>query len=374
MTLPANEPVPEAAPMEPRSWLESLTAAWPDQGSELLLRAALCEPTEARCSWDEWKSQNSLDDATWEDHKLLAVVSARLYQLDSGFHDTRRLQGLVKALWTAAQIKQQASLGALDILIAAQIPVLLLKGPAFDLVAPRTDRRRLSGDLDILVRRCDLRHALGLLAAHEWRQQNYSLARQLRHLRTRPGINLTRDHGGDIDIHHQPIHLRWMSDRTLARLWQRARPASLGERKILIPSDADLLCISASHGLRRSRQVCSGAWAVDFHHIFTAPQVRLQSLPQVANELGTTLHVLSALLFLQRALGTPVDTNLIAALKRQSRGIGARLRYYVGTPATNERDRRNRRRLQKLMEARLALLSYCSGPFFSMRQLHGKAP
>ena len=190
----------------------------------------------------------------------------------------------------------------------------------------------------------------------------------------RPGINLTRDRGGDIDIHHQPIHLRWMSDRTLARLWQRARPASLGKRKILIPSDADLLCISASHGLRRSRQVCSGAWAVDFHHIFTAPQVRLQSLPQIAHELGATLHVLSALLFLQRALGTPVDANLIAALKRQSRGIGARLRYYVGTPATNERDRRNRRRLQKLMEARLALLSYCSGSFFSIRHLHGKAP
>src|SRR5260221_6648903 len=168
MTLSANEPAPEAAAMEPRSWLESLTAAWPDHGSELLLRAALCEPPEASRSWDEWKSRNSLDDATWEDHKLLAVVTARLHQLDPGFCDTRRLQGLVKSLWTAAQVKQQASLQALDILIAAQIPVLLLKGPAFDLAAPRKDRRRLSGDLDIMVRRRDLPRTLALLVDREW--------------------------------------------------------------------------------------------------------------------------------------------------------------------------------------------------------------
>jgi hypothetical protein len=349
-----------------------LTAAWPDQGNELLLRAALREPAEATRCWEEWKSRNSLDEAAWEDHKLLAVVASRLHQIDPGFHDTRRLQGLVKALWTTAQIKKKASLSGLDILIAAEIPVLLLKGPAFDLAAPRRDRRRLSGDLDILVRRCDLRPALGLLAANGWRNRAFPLASQLRYLRTRPGINLTNDYGGDIDIHHQPMHLRWMPDRTLAELWRRARSATFGEREILIPSDADLLCISASHGLRRTRQVCYGAWALDFHHIFTEAHARLQCLPQVAHELGAALHVLSALLFVQRALGTPVETDLIAALKHRSKGLGARLRYHVGTPARNERDRRKRRRLQKLMEARVALLSYCSEPIFSIRHLHGK--
>jgi Uncharacterised nucleotidyltransferase len=370
MMAPANEPV-HAAPMEPGTWLEYLTAAWPDRGSELLLRAALREPKEARRSWDEWKSLNSLDDATWEDHKLLAVVAARLHELDPDFPDARRLQGLLKSLWTRAQINQQASLSALDILIAAQIPVLLLKGPAFDLVVPRKDRRRLSGDLDIMVRRCDLPRVLGLLAARGWGKPDYSLARQLRYVSVRAGINLVNSRGGDIDIHHQPIHLRWALDRALEDLWRRARPASFGERNILIPSDDDLLCISASHGLRRKGEVCYGAWAMDFYHLFTARQARLQSLPEVAHELGVAIYVFSALLFLQYALGVLVDPDLLTALERRSQKIGGRLRYYVGTPAKSERNRRNRRWVKTALEAQLTLLGYCFGPH---RHLHGKAP
>jgi hypothetical protein len=365
MTMPANEP------LESPSLLKSLMAAWPGQGNQLLLGAALRGPAEARRSWDEWKSRNALDDATWEDHKLLAVVASRLHELDPEFPDARRLQGLLKALWSRAQIRQQASLNALDVLIAAKFPVLLLKGPAFDLAAPRKDRRRISGDLDIMVRRRDLPHALALLAAREWSNPNYSLAGQLRHVRVSPGINLVNRNGGDIDIHHQPIHLRWTSDRVLERIWRRARPASFGERDILIPSDEDLLCISASHGLRRKGEVCYGAWALDFHHIFGARRDWRPGLPDVAHQLGAAIHVFSALLFLQQALGVPVDPDLLAALERRSQKIGARLRYYVGTPARGKRSRRKRRLLKTVLEARLALLGYCFGPHPHLR---GNAP
>lgn len=370
MTAPAVNLVPETAPMEPRSRLKLLMAAWPDQGKRLLLRAALCDATEARRAWQEWKSLNILDDTTWEDQKLLAVVTTRLPELDPGFPDARRLQGLVKALWTAAQIKQQASLKALDILIAAQFPVLLLKGPAFDLAAPRKDRRRLSGDLDIMVRRRDLRGALALLAEHGWRKPDYSLARQLRYVRLRPGINLANRDGGDLDIHHQPIHARWMSERALERLWQRARPTSFGGRDILIPSDADLLCISASHGLRRRGEACQAAWAIDFHHIFSAPHSRLQDLPEIARELGVGIHVFSALLCLRHTLGMPVDPDLLAALEQRSQKLEARLRYYLGTPGS----RKNRRWVKAIIDLRLALLSHCSSPFSSIRHPYGKAP
>jgi hypothetical protein len=369
MTTPAADLIEERAPLEPRSGLKSLMAAWPDQGSKLLLRAALCDLTEARRCWDNWKFGNLLDDTTWEDHKLLAVVAARLPELDPEFPDARRLQGLVKALWTAAQIKQQANLRALDILITAQLPVLLLKGPAFDLAAPRKDRRRLSGDLDIMVRRSDFHRALALLAAHEWRKPDYSLARQLRYVRLRPGINLAHGNGGDFDIHHQPVHLRWMSDRALERLWQRARPTSFGGRNILIPSDADLLCISASHGLRRKGDVCQAAWAIDFHHIFSAPHAHLQNLAEIAHELGVGIHVFSALLFLQHMLGMRIDPDLLAALEQRSQKIEARLRYYLGTPAS----RKNRRWVKAFIDVRLAFLSYSSAPFFSTRRLYGKA-
>src|SRR5262249_47248574 len=154
------------------------------------------------------------------------VVAARLHQLDPEFPDARRLQGLLKALWSRAQVRQQASLNALDALLAAQFPLLLLKGPAFDLAAPRKDRRRLSGDLDIMVRRRDLPRVLTLLAAREWSNPDHSLAGQLRHVRVSPGINLVNKNGGDIDIHHQPIHLRWTPDRVLDGIWRRAKPAS----------------------------------------------------------------------------------------------------------------------------------------------------
>ncbi|MGE3874431.1 MAG: nucleotidyltransferase family protein [Parvibaculaceae bacterium] len=369
MTVPAHDSSSRAGPTELPSRLESLAAAWPDRRNELLLRAALCEPAPARRSWDEWKSQNALDEATWEDHKLLAVVAARLPRIDPEFPDARRLQGLLKALWSRAQINQQFSLRALDILIAAQIPVLLLKGPAFDLAAPSRDRRRLSGDLDIMVRRRDLPRALSLLIAREWGQPDFPLARALQYVRVRPGINLAHKDGGDIDVHHQPIHLRWMSDRALERLWQRARPASFGGRNIFIPSDADLLCISASHGLRRKGEMCHGAWAMDFHHILTAPDARLQSLPEVADELGVAIHVLSALLFLRQTLGIQIDPHLLAALERRSQTIGARMRYYAGTPARSERHRMSRRWVKRVIEAQLALLGYCFGPH---RHLQGK--
>jgi len=221
------------------------------------------------------------------------------------------------------------------------------------------------------VRRRDLPHTLSLLVAREWGKSDYSFAQTLQYVRVRPGINLAHREGGDIDVHHQPIHLRWTSDRALERLWQRARPASFGGRNIHIPSDADLLCISASHGLRRKGEVCHGAWAIDFHHIFTVPDARLQSLPEVAQELGVAIHVLSALLFLQQALGMPIDPDLLAALERRSQTIGAQMRYFVGTPARGKRNRRTRRWFKTVIEAQLLLLGYCFGPH---RHLHGKAP
>jgi hypothetical protein len=221
-------------------------------------------------------------------------------------------------------------------------------------------RMRLSGDLDVMVRRSDLHRTLAVLASQNWRMRDYSVARQLRKIRVRPGINLSNIDGGDIDIHHQPIHLRWMSDRVLERFWQRAKLATFGGRDILIPSTADLLCISASHGLRRNiaHGVCYGAWAIDFHHLFNAPHAPLESLPEIAHELGVAIHVWSALLFLQQSLGMPVDPHLLAALKRRSQGIGARLRYYVDTPAKSARGQTNRRLLRRAMRFRLALLSY----------------
>src|SRR5262249_54349925 len=109
---------------------------------------------------------------------------------------------------------------------------------------------------------------------------------------------------------------------------------------------------------------------VDFHHIFTAQQGRHQSLPAVAHELGVAIHVFSALLFLQQALGVAVDADLLATLERRSQTIGARLRYYVGTPVRGKRNRRKRRWAKTAIEARLTFLSYCFGPQF---HLDGKA-
>jgi hypothetical protein len=350
--------------VQPRSRLKSLMASWPAHGDELLLRAALAESSEARRAWDQWKSQFSLDEATWHDHKLLAVVAARLSQLDPEYDSLRRLQGLTKAQWSAAQVKLHAGLQALDILVAAQMPVILLKGVAFDLAAPSQQRRRLSGDLDIMVRRCDLHHALTLLGGRGWHKPDYTMADQQRYLEKHPGINLV--HGnGDIDVHHQPVHLRWMSDRALGRFWQRARPVSFGGRDVLIPSEADLLCISASHGLRRDlkRNICHGAWAIDFHHVLSAPRAGLERLPAIAQELGVAIHVLSGLLFLRQALRAPVDAGLIAALDRRSHGLGGRLRYYVDTPAEGAAGKEVRRMIRRVMFARLIFINWCRRQF-----------
>ncbi len=317
------------------AWLVQLP-----KGQQALVQAACDSEANARVAWRAWLSTHDIDAADWQDHKLLALIAQRLGYIDPDNPLRGRLRGLSKMHWTLSQLSVREALDAVDALLRADMDVMLLKGAALDASGLCLPGPRISGDLDILVRRGDFARSLQTLIDHGWQMKNRSLKVEMVE-RIRPGMNLYRGEQGDIDVHHQPIHAPMLSDGQLAELWSRAQQLEWLGRKIFVPSLEDQFLINAVHACRSSAKAPSSPlWPInlsilaqsgklDFDVIakhgrgwtagacLEAATAHVRSLPDQARRcvLAQRPSVLSVLLLLAARMGTLPRTLLLACVK-----------------------------------------------------------
>lgn len=301
---------------------------WPRGDLDLLLGAAFLPDAEALRCWQDWKRKRDIEDVSWEEHKLLARIAARLARIEPECPYRPRLEGLAKAHWTQSQLMLRSSADALDSLIGSGLPVMLLKGGALH-AAGLSQGPRITSDLDILVRRSDFPRAMELLYALGWTTK-YSVEFMRISWRFSHGANLRRRPHGDIDVHHQPVHGDMVANETLDAMWARARAAEFYGRKVLVPSLEDMIVFAAEHAVHaHANKEPAASWVFDLALLAGHRDVEAQQVAAIARAFGSGPDIVATLAYLENLGGNPRAGEIAAAVSSGSTGTGAWLRYLL---------------------------------------------
>ncbi|MEO9877135.1 MAG: nucleotidyltransferase family protein [Anderseniella sp.] len=312
--------------------------AWPDPDTALLIKAVVAPDDEARDCWRKWKLTNDIDDCSWPQFKILSRFSGRLPRIDPECPEIPRLHGMAKALWTKSQLQLNRSARALDVLNDAGIEACLMKTAAMEALAPIKLTRRVTSDIDLMVRRNALRKALELLYEKGWAgPETAELA--LKRCRYHPGVNLTRGSettkdNSDVDVHHQPVHLPFLPDGTIEDIWARARPATFRGRHVLVPAGEELFVFTAMQGARRfiPSHLSSGMWALDLAEMATQLSLDWAVVLDVAEKCRGSWALLGCMTFLNQELHVSLPAGVLTAVRQQATSFGDAANFYAQSP------------------------------------------
>jgi len=227
---------------------------------ESVARLILAGDDEARAASIELAAAGLWDAAirlaiVW---KVAAPLSQRIAGLAL---DPGPARALLRQMTTAAFVQSSRAarkgVSALQALQKAQIPAAAFKGLASIAGVYRSLAERFIGDADILVKREDLEAALTCLRAAGFQPHlpgefsDYtSFMRQSPAFAGNLALALNDSEGNEIDLHW---NLGISSGAvTIARLLERAKPATLFDTEIPIVSPADALILTSHHAVREN--------------------------------------------------------------------------------------------------------------------------
>jgi Uncharacterised nucleotidyltransferase len=248
-----------AGPARQRGW-RLPRDCWPTPRQERLLRAALVEGGAAERAWEEWV-------AARVDGEPLDPGSARLFPLVVARLGARRSEDATlsrlseRQQWARARLQLFLKVlsGAVEVLEAAGIETLLLKGAALALRHYPEPATRPMSDLDVLVPASRVQEAAALLASAGFAPHAGIPGRA--RLVTSHAMPFARGPGLVLDLHwHVFYECRWPDADD--DLWRAAEDVELLGTRSRALGAADQLMHVISHGLRWS-VVPSIRWVPD---------------------------------------------------------------------------------------------------------------
>ena len=306
---------------------------------DLLLRAGLAPEDEAQRAWVAWSKTRDFEHISGAERRLLAAFSERIGKLDPSSPLGPRVDGLTKLLWTRAQLTLVQTAEAFDQLARVPIPFLVFKGGALLAEGFVTSRRRVIGDIDLLVRRESAVAAVDALTCDGWSSVNGESPPYLRRLaNTRISGNYRKGQYGELDLHISPFHFARLDESLDQALWRDARIASLAGHDVLIPDAADAIVISLAHAPMGG----SAEWALDVVTRIANQPIDWDKVSHVARERGLVPSCLAGLQYLRDALCAPVPESVLTRLQAAPVTFGSWLKYW-----SNVSDRKDRNLLEK---------------------------
>ncbi len=238
----------------------------------------------------------------------------------------------------------------------AGIPYMLLKGAAYLKAGMKAGEGRMFSDMDILVRRSDLRAAEWVLAEHGWRPKQLNpyderYYREWMH-QVPPLAHVLR--GSAIDLHHAIVpptsRLAFSTEEVFDLGWPLA-----GSRHALLPDHRDLVLHSAVHAF--------------FEEDFTSALRDLSDIDSLVRELSEddgfalALHERSRALGLERPLslalalahhffGTPLEDSLKSRLPKARNSLTLHLLKAALDPGRPLEPRKRRQAARALLYVR----------------------
>jgi hypothetical protein len=302
---------------------------WPPASIDLLLKACLL-PDEGRAAgaWRAWIATHDFDAVTHPEMHVLAALSARIAALDPASPYRPRMEGLARSQWTRTQLVLGAGIGAIARLSAAGIPSLIFKGAAQYAEGLATERRRIMGDLDLLVPHERIVAAVTALVDDGWAGAKGESGAYLRAVAdVRVGMNLVKGRHGELDLHRTLFHFSRFDADAEARLWSTAHGGTVQGRPVTVAAPE----VNVIVGLVHSIESPGGDWAID-----VATRMRRQALDwdrliDYAARWRVVMPVRIGLTYLADRLEQPVPADVTTRLARAPDSLADRLQFWSRT-------------------------------------------
>lgn len=208
-----------------------------DRTGSLLLGSLSSDRRFAMSAFSDWRSTETLDASDSRARRIMPVLADLLRSQAPDHPDLVLMRGVSRFVWTTNLLKFRLLLQAIRALESESIRPLLLKGAALYARFPGLERKRASGDCDILLKPSDvvrggaaLRRAGFDMSGHSWDD----LAGPLIASYTAGLPIKMADRIGEVDLHWRPL---WnIDDPALTELFFRqAEQKTLHGQAVLVP-------------------------------------------------------------------------------------------------------------------------------------------
>ncbi|MEZ5830188.1 MAG: nucleotidyltransferase family protein [Dongiaceae bacterium] len=254
-----------------------------DREANLLHAALSADRTTAAAAWKSWTDSVVLEEAPHAELRLLPAVHANLSKVAPDLPLPAKLRGKVRATFTYNRLISHESLPALRALTSA-VPIMVTKGAAFCTRFNAWSFRQ-TGDIDIHVRRRQLRRAVDILTNLGWVPKYGMTAATLKY-RTplrRNSWNLTKGKG-DIDLHWRLLDSA-DAKNVSRRFWDTAESIAFFGVSVLMPSPEFSIVGSLRHGFAEGTRADALQALVDCWHLL--PVCDRKTLAEVISMTGT---------------------------------------------------------------------------------------
>ena len=217
----------------------------PTRIQELMLRAALCGPDQARAAWDEVRlSVPAIEALDRPSRRLAPQVYSNLRRAGVSDPLVTRMADIRR--YTAFRNEQLFDEGGAVIarLRSAGIDTLAFKGMPLSMLHHRDTGARPMSDLDLLVRPADAEDAAAVLERAGWLPKNPG-HRPMQALRRHSHSYPFRNGRFELDLHWCPLH----EPVDTAPFWDAAVPMPIAGVEARALCAADELLVTLAHGL-----------------------------------------------------------------------------------------------------------------------------
>ena len=218
--------------------------AWlPSRRQLLLLRACLWERDAALAAWKEWRREvpdlTSLDRGS---RRLLPLAYRNLGASLTGDPDAQALRDAYRRSWTANQLVLRGAREAIDVLRAAGLEVLVLKGAALIESAYDDAGARPMADVDLAVRPEHAEEAARALSGAPGFHP--TVPEPERQLRIRHSIAFVGPREVEVDLH---CGMLWLAGLE-GEMWRDSIEGEVAGAPVRILAPADQLLQVCAHG------------------------------------------------------------------------------------------------------------------------------
>ena len=213
-------------------------------------------------------------------------------------------------------------LKVLEIFEHNSIPAVAFKGPALAALLYGDITLREFCDLDILIRREDVRRVKEVLLERGYKTDlPAGPAQEAAYLRARHELHFISGDGCSIEIHQTflaPFYCFPFDDEAL---WQRLEKKPFCGREILALAPEDLLLVLCAHATKHCWTRL--AWICDMARLLVVAgaEIDFSRVMSRASSLGAARMVLLGLFLAHQVLGAPVPSGILNSAERDARAL-----------------------------------------------------
>lgn len=308
--------------------------AWP-KGAQHLLVFAATSPDEDRAvaHFMEWLESNDLNDAGYNEHRLLSAIVERFATRLAHLPEYPRLTGLQRLNWTRSRMTVRDVLPAFQMMIAAGLTVVLLKGAGRVALDKSEQKSRASYDVDILLGEDEFVTAFDFLMAEGWQSNRGESEKSMRaRMSSLRGRNFVKGKFGDIDLHRDAYHPQNRDRAADEALFRKLEPVQYFGLAMFVPCPEERMAMAIAHA---GWSVDSHSdWLVDCGRIVQNDKLDWALFLDIVGRRHLRVDALIALSYLRQAIGLDIPEQVLASLK--GRGIRQNFGTALGTVLRRE--------------------------------------